>query len=117
LNPQRFGPPGLERRRAKRTSRPHPDPSISVVGAHILQVTPYGMMIESPLPLELESILRLRLIVAGEKADVEARVAACTLSARGERQRFGVGLEFTQIAPAIRERLAQILAGGPLPSD
>ncbi len=105
-----FGPDGLERRRAERVPAQDGVPLISVVGAVLVRVSPYGMMIESPLPLEMDSILKLRLIVAGEKADVEARVAACALGTTGDRRRFGVGLEFTRIAPKVRARLAQVLS-------
>jgi hypothetical protein len=112
-----FGPDGLERRRAQRIPARGGVPLVSVVGAELLRVSPYGMMIESPLPLEMDTVLKLRLIVAGEKADVEARVAACALGTTGDRRRFGVGLEFTRIAPKIRARLAQVLADARVARD
>jgi hypothetical protein len=105
-----FGPEGLERRRERRIPSREGVPLVSVVGADLVRVSSYGMMIESPLPLEKDSVLKLRLIVAGEQADVEARVAACALGTTGDRRRFGVGLEFTRIAPRVRARLAQVLA-------
>ncbi len=105
-----FGPEGLERRRDERVPARDGVPLVSVVGAELLRVSSYGMMIESPLPLERDSVLKLRLIVAGEQADVEARVAACALGTTGDRRRFGVGLEFTRIAPKVRARLVQVLA-------
>jgi hypothetical protein len=105
-----FGPEGLERRRALRIPARDGVPLVSVVGAELVRVSSYGMMIESPLALEMDSVLKLRLIVAGEQADVEARVAACALGTTGDRRRFGVGLEFTRIAPRVRARLVQVLA-------
>ena len=107
--PASFGPDGLERRRAERISITPPAPPVTVVGARLVNVSRYGMMIESPVPMERESVLQLRLIVAGEKADVEARVAACTLGT-GAGRRFGIGLEFTRIPDGIRERLARALS-------
>ncbi len=100
-------PRRLERRRAQRQSAAA---EISVVGARLLNVSRYGMLIESPVPMARDALLRLRLIVCGQPADVEARVAVCTPQP-GARA-YGVGLEFAQIAPADRERLERALAAG-----
>lgn len=83
---------------------------VSVVGASLANVSPYGMMIVSPVPLESHAILRFRLVVAGVKTDVEARVVDCARLGGGGR-RYGTGLEFTRIAPETRARLEQVLAG------
>lgn len=114
--PAAFGPDGLERRRVERIPMTPPAPSVAVLGARLVNVSRYGMMIESPVPLERDSVLQLRLIVAGEKADVEARVAACTPGATGGGRRFGIGLEFTMIPSGIRERLARALSEAPTAS-
>jgi len=81
---------------------------VSVVGASVACVSPYGMLIVSPVPLEPGAVLPLRLVVAGVKTDVEARVVDCARLARGGR-RYGAGLEFTRIAPETRARLADVL--------
>ena len=83
--------------------------AVSVVGAALVNVSSYGMMIESPVPLERESVMQFRLVVAGQKTDVDARVAACT-AVPGAR-RYTVGLEFVRMAPEAQERLARALAG------
>ena len=49
--------------------------AVSVVGAALVNVSSYGMMIESPVPLEREAVLQFRLMVAGEKTDVGPAVA------------------------------------------
>jgi hypothetical protein len=103
-------PAGLERRRARRVPVPREGGPVSVVGARLRDVSPYGMMIESPMALTVDAELPFRLVVAGEKADVEARVAVCT-PLPGARRAFGVGLEFTRIDEAVRARLGQVLAG------
>jgi Tfp pilus assembly protein PilZ len=105
-----FGPEGLERRRVDRAGVQPSAPAVSVVGARLVNVSRYGMMIESPVPLERGTVLQLRLVVEGEKADVEARVAACTAGAAGTRRTFGVGLEFTHIPSSVRDRLARAIA-------
>ena len=64
------------------------------------------MLIESPVSLEPEAVLPLRLVVRGHKADVEARVAACTLLP-GARRTFGVGLELVRIDEMARGRLEE----------
>lgn len=89
-------------------ARPRGGP-VSVVGAVLVNVSSYGMMIESPVPLEREAVLQFRLVVAGQKTDVDARVAACTLVPGGRR--YAVGLEFVRIAPEAQERLIRVLAG------
>ena len=38
---------------------------VSVVGARLVNVSPFGMMIESPLPLKSDAVLPFRLVVAG----------------------------------------------------
>jgi hypothetical protein len=86
--------------------------AVSVVGAALVNVSSYGMMIESPVPLEREAVLQFRLVVAGQKTDVDARVAACT-PVPGDR-RYAVGLEFVRIAPDAQQRLVRVLSGEPV---
>lgn len=102
-------PRGPERRRAARISIP-PGGPVSVVGARLVNVSSYGMMIESPVPLEFDAQLRFLLVVVGENADVEARVAACAPIAGALRRSYGVGLEFTRFAAEARNRLCELLA-------
>jgi hypothetical protein len=104
----RVGPGGLERRRAERVPMPASGGVVSVVGARLVNVSPYGMMIESPVPLKSDAVLPFRLVVAGTKADVEARVVACA-PLPGAR-RYGAGLEFSRIAAEVRARLTEVLA-------
>jgi hypothetical protein len=85
---------------------------VSVVGAALVNVSSYGMMIESPFPLERDAVMQFRLVVGGHKTDVDARVAACT-PVPGAR-RYAVGLEFVRIAPEAQARLAQVLSGEPI---
>ena len=99
-----FGENGLERRRAERVPMTGAGAPVAVVGARPINASVYGMLIESPVPLEPEAILPLRLVVRGDKADVEARVAACTLLP-GARRAFGVGLELVRIDETARGRL------------
>jgi Tfp pilus assembly protein PilZ len=103
------GPGGLERRRAERVPMPARRGSIAVVGARLVNASPFGMMIESPVAMARDALLEVRLIVMGENVDVRARVAACTAMARGARTVFGIGLEFTRIPDHVRERIRQVL--------
>lgn len=107
----RLGPGGLERRRAERVPMPATGGVVSVVGARLVNVSPYGMMIESPVALRSDSILPFRLVVAGTRADLEARVVACA-PLRGTRRCYGAGLEFSRIPAEIRALLVQVL-GAP----
>lgn len=112
-----FGPRGLERRRSPRIPIAELQGAVGVVGARLVSVSLFGMMIDSPVPLEPDSVLSLRLVVQGYKSDVEARVAECSLGggASVARKRYGVGLEFTDIPGETRERLEQTLNGLPEP--
>ena len=103
-----FGENGLERRRAERVPMSGAGAPVAVVGARLINASVYGMLIESRVPLEPEAVLPLRLVIRGHKADVEARVAACTPLA-GARRTFGVGLEFVRIDEMARGRLDEVV--------
>ena len=104
-----FGPKGLDRRRAERVALDYPGASISVIGARLVNASAFGMMIESPVRLETEAELPLRLVMRGAKTDVLARVAGC-VPLSGPRRAYSVGLEFTRIDEATRESLRAVLA-------
>jgi hypothetical protein len=108
-----FGPEGLDRRRAPRIPVP-PAAPLSVTGARLLNASPFGMLIESPVSMEPETFLRLRLRIGRERLDVETRVAACTRVA-GRRRLFGVGLEFVGLSQKARESLEGVLKTLPAP--
>jgi Tfp pilus assembly protein PilZ len=101
-----FGEDGLERRRADRVPMNGAEAPVAVVGAQLINASVYGMLIESPVAFEPEAVLPLRLVIRGDKADVVARVAACTPLA-GARRAFGVGLEFVRIDETARGRLEE----------
>jgi hypothetical protein len=98
----------MERRRAERVPMPATGGPVAVVGARLLDVSPYGMMIESPLAMSQDAVLQFRLSVEGRKADVSARVACCT-SRPGARHSYGVGLEFLDLAPSVRDQIRDVL--------
>ena len=108
------GPQGLERRRSERIPVPSRGGAISVVGARVVNVSGHGMLIESLVPMEREQTMTLRVVVAGEKTDVEARVACCSVLAHSRRRVYGVGLEFAAFPETAHRRLLAALAGiGP----
>ena len=101
-------PLGAERRRVERVPTGASGP-VAVVGARLLDVSCYGMRIESPVLLEGGAVLRFRLLVAGEKADADAKVLSCVGTWRGPRRVFEVGLEFQGLPAALRDRLSGTL--------
>jgi hypothetical protein len=103
-------PEGFERRRSERIPIPSRSSVISVVGARLLNVSAHGMLIESLVPMEREQTLTLRVVLAGEKADVQARVACCLLLGSTRRRVYGVGLEFVAIPESAHRRLLETLA-------
>ncbi len=103
-------PSGFERRRSERLPLPPRGGEIGVVGARLVSVSVHGMLIESMVPMEENSTLQLRMLIAGVKADVEARVACCSILSHGRRRLYGVGLEFSAIPETARKRLRELLA-------
>ena len=106
------GPGGVERRRSPRLVPGELAEPVLVVGSRLVNIGPQGLMLEAPVPLAPDSILRLRLVVAGEKADVEARVCGCVPRPHGRARSWGVGVEFRNLDAAARERLARALGSG-----
>jgi hypothetical protein len=74
-----------------------------------MDVSPYGMMIESPVAMKEDAVLQFRLAVEGRKTDVSARVACCTARA-GVRHAYAVGLEFVNLPSDLREQIRDVLA-------
>ncbi len=101
------GPPlGINRRRAERIPIGEGGP-VSVVGGRMIDVSPYGMMIESVMALPTDSTHSFRVVVEGVKRDVRARVACCM--PRPGTKRFGVGLEFVDVDADWREHVREVL--------
>ena len=100
---------GPERRRCARVPMAPTGGPISVVGARLVDVSPYGMMIESPVAMKEDAVLQFRLAVEGRKTDVSARVACCT-ARPGVRHAYGVGLEFVNLPSDVREQIREVLA-------
>lgn len=105
-------PGGVERRRAPRLEPDDLAEPVVVVGSRLLNIGPGGLMLEAPIPLSPESSLQLRLVVAGERTDVHARVRGCVQRAAGRRKAWGVGVEFEDLDPVARERLERALGPG-----
>lgn len=103
------GPDGAERRRAPRLEPDQLAEPVLLVGSRLLNIGPDGLMLEAPIPLAPESALQLRLVLGGERADVDARVRGCSARARGRRHTWRVGVEFQNLEPAARARLERAL--------
>jgi hypothetical protein len=97
----------IERRRAARIPITPPAGPVSVVGARIVDVSPFGMKIESPLAISPDSVIPFRIVVAGRISDVSCRVATCRPSAN--QGHYGIGLEFLDLAADAREHLREVL--------
>jgi hypothetical protein len=98
----------IERRRAERIPMNPPTNPVSVVGARILDVSAFGMRIQSPVAISPDSVLPFRIAVGGQTTDVRCRVAACRPTTV-DASRFGIGLEFLNLDPAFRERMVEAL--------
>ena len=103
------GPGIQERRRAQRVAMTPPANPVSVVGARIVDVSPFGMMIESPVAISPDAVLPFRIVVDGRTSDVSCRVATCRPGAGESQSRFGVGLEFLDLPADSRDHLREVL--------
>jgi Tfp pilus assembly protein PilZ len=103
------GPDGVERRRAPRLEPSELAEPVLVVGSRLINIGSGGLMLEAPIPLSPNSSLQLRLVVAGERTDVHARVRGCVPRSVGRRQTWGVGVEFEDLDPVARARIDRAL--------
>ena len=85
-----------------------PTNPVSVMGARILDVSAFGMRIESPVAISPDAVLPFRIAVGGQTTDVRCRVAACRPTVV-DASRFGVGLEFLDLDHSFRERMVEAL--------
>ena len=95
----------IDRRRAERIPMAPPANPVSVVGARIIDVSPFGMRIESPVAIAPDAVLPFRIVVAGRTSDVSCRVATCRPGVPAGEGRFGIGLEFLDLSSEAREHL------------
>ena len=98
----------MERRRAPRVPMEPPTNPVSVVGARIIDVSPFGMRIESPVAISPDSMLRFRIAVGPHTTDVGCRVAVCQPSPAADAK-YGVGLEFLDLDDTFRQHLVVAL--------
>jgi hypothetical protein len=105
------GPDGVERRRAPRLEPDDLAEPVLVVGSRLVNISPGGLMLEAPIPLTPDSTLRLRLVMAGERTDVHARVRGCVARVKGRGSAWVVGVEFEDLDPVARARLERALGG------
>jgi Tfp pilus assembly protein PilZ len=103
------GPEGVERRLAPRLEPDDLSEPVLVIGSRLVNIGPGGLMLEAPVPLAPESALHLRLVLGGERAEVDARVCGCSPRSHGRRRAWGVGVQFENLGPAARERLERAL--------
>ncbi len=73
------GPGGVERRLSPRLEPEDLGQVVLVVGSRLVNIGPQGLMLEAPVPLIPDSTLQLRLLVGGERADVDVRVCGCAV--------------------------------------
>jgi hypothetical protein len=104
-----IGPDGVERRRAPRLEPDDLAEPVLIVGSRLVNIGLDGLMLEAPIPLAPESSLHLRLVLGGERADVDARVRGCSARWGGRRGIWGVGVQFENLPPGARERLERAL--------
>ena len=103
------GPGGVERRLFPRLEPDDLSEPVFVIGSRLVNIGSGGLMLEAPVPLALESPLHLRLVLGGERAEVDVRVRGCVPRSLGRRRVWGVGVQFENLTPAVRARLERAL--------
>ena len=103
------GPGGVERRSHPRRSPEELAEPVQVVGSQLVDIGRGGLRLEAPIPLTVESAVHLRLVLGGQRTDVDARVRGCERHEEGRRCSWGVGLEFERLDPSARARLDRVL--------
>ena len=103
------GPGGVERRLAPRYEPKELSETVIVIGSRLVNIGRGGLMLEAPIPFAPESTLHLRLVLGGERADVDARVRGCAPRSSGPGRAWAVGVQFENLEPAVRERLERAL--------
>jgi hypothetical protein len=100
----------IERRRAERIPMTPPANPVSVVGARIVDVSPFGMKIESRIAISPDSVIAFRIEVEGKATDVGCRVATCRSVVGGGPRVFQVGLEFLDLPDDVADHLREVLS-------
>ena len=107
--PAHADPGPLERRRGERVRMPEVNAPVRVVGARLVDVSPFGMRIESPLAMQEDSVLPFRMLIEGRPVDVACRVAM-SRPGEGSRGRWHeIGLDFLDLEDADADRLRVLL--------
>jgi hypothetical protein len=103
----------IERRRAERIPMTPPANPVSVVGARIVDVSPFGMKIESRVAISPDSVIAFRIVVEGRTTDVGCRVANCRPVMGGAQRVSEVGVEFLDLPDAVADHLREVLSRPP----
>ncbi len=102
-------PAGIERRRGPRYRPEELGQPVLLVGGRLLNIGPYGLLLEAPVPLSPDSSLRLQLVMGAHRAQVKGRVRGCVPCRQGYHPAWGVGVEFEWMSAEDRERLSRAL--------
>ena len=105
----RSEPGPRERRRGERVRMPEVDAPVRVVGARLIDVSPFGMRIESPLAMQVDSKLFFRIVVEGKASDVSCRVAFCRPAGTPQSRWYEIGLDFLDLSAEACDRLREVL--------
>lgn len=83
----------------------------SIEPLHLHDLSRGGALLEARMPLQPDSIHRLRFSYAGQVADLQARVRHVTArSTPTAHESFLVGLEFLSVPPAALEQIDRLVA-------
>lgn len=77
-----------------------------------------GALVESSVPLPVESVQTLRFVSGDVMGEVTARVRHVTQVQAGAEESYRIGFEFLDLQPGMREELGRLTGfDSPSPSD
>ncbi len=76
-----------------------------------------GALVESSVPLPLESVQTLRFVSGDVMGEVTARVRHVTRTDAGAAESYRIGFEFLDLQPDMREELGRLTGFGPQSSS
>ena len=76
----------------------------------IKQLSPTGARIETPFPLQLDSLHEIRLTLGSRSVIVKGRVAHCQISdVEHERVAYQSGVQFIEVSDRIQQAIDQFI--------
>jgi type IV pilus assembly protein PilZ len=82
----------------------------SFIKSYMLNVSNGGIFIKTDHPLPLDSVLALRIQLPDDKEKMDITGRVVLTNSKGKAFPLGMGIQFTAVAPAHKDRIAAFVA-------